>query len=32
MLRFDPNLRWLFTELPMPDRDVAAAQAGFQES
>ncbi|MBC5768056.1 hydroxypyruvate isomerase family protein [Ramlibacter albus] len=29
MLRFDPNLRWLFTELPMWDRYTAAAQAGF---
>lgn len=30
MLRFDPNLRWLFTELPMLDRYEAAARAGFQ--
>jgi 2-dehydrotetronate isomerase len=30
MLRFDPNLRWLFTELPMPDRYAAAAAAGFR--
>lgn len=30
MLRFDPNLRWLFTELPMLDRYDAAAAAGFQ--
>lgn len=29
MLRFDPNLRWLFTELPMWDRYAAAAKAGF---
>lgn len=29
MLRFDPNLRWLFTELPMWERYSAAAQAGF---
>ena len=29
MLRFDPNLRWLFTELPMPERYAAAARAGF---
>jgi hydroxypyruvate isomerase len=29
MLRFDPNLRWLFTELPMWDRYAAAARAGF---
>jgi hydroxypyruvate isomerase len=29
MLRFDPNLRWLFTEVPMWDRYTAAAQAGF---
>lgn len=29
MLRFDPNLRWLFTELPMWDRYAAAASAGF---
>lgn len=29
MLRFDPNLRWLFTEMPMWDRYAAAAQAGF---
>ena len=30
MLRFDPNLRWLFTELPMDERYAAAAKAGFQ--
>ena len=30
MLRFDPNLRWLFTEVPMLDRYEAAAAAGFQ--
>lgn len=30
MLRFDPNLRWLFTELPMLERYEAAAKAGFQ--
>jgi hydroxypyruvate isomerase len=31
MLRFDPNLRWLFTEVPdMLDRFAAAARAGFQ--
>jgi len=30
MLRFDPNLRWLFTELPMSQRYEAAAKAGFQ--
>lgn len=30
MLRFDPNLRWLFTEVPMPDRYAAAAAAGFR--
>jgi 2-dehydrotetronate isomerase len=30
MLRFDPNLRWLFTELPMLDRYAAAARAGFR--
>ena len=30
MLRFDPNLRWLFTELPMRDRYEAAARAGFR--
>jgi len=29
MLRFDANLRWLFTELPMIDRYEAAASAGF---
>lgn len=29
MLRFDPNLRWLFTEHPMRDRYAAAALAGF---
>lgn len=30
MLRFDPNLRWLFTELPMAERYAAAAKAGFK--
>lgn len=30
MLKFDPNLRWLFTELPMIDRYAAAARAGFR--
>jgi hydroxypyruvate isomerase len=30
MLRFDPNLRWLFTELPMQERYAAAARAGFR--
>lgn len=30
MLRFDPNLRWLFTEVPMADRYGAAAAAGFK--
>ena len=30
MLRFDPNLRWLFTELPMAERYAAAARAGFK--
>ena len=30
MLRFDPNLRWLFTELPMSVRYAAAAAAGFR--
>ncbi|VTU33013.1 Putative hydroxypyruvate isomerase YgbM [Variovorax sp. PBL-H6] len=30
MLRFDPNLRWLFTELPMLERYEAAAVAGFR--
>lgn len=30
MLRFDPNLRWLFTEVPMLERYAAAAQAGFK--
>ena len=30
MLKFDPNLRWLFTELPMWERYAAAAQAGFR--
>ena len=30
MLRFDPNLRWLFTELPMIERYAAAAAAGFK--
>ncbi len=30
MLRFDPNLRWVFTEVPMSDRYAAAAAAGFR--
>lgn len=30
MLRFDPNLRWMFTELPMLERYGAAARAGFK--
>jgi len=30
MLRFNPNLRWLFTEFPMLDRYEAAAKAGFR--
>ncbi|MES2384312.1 MAG: TIM barrel protein [Pseudomonadota bacterium] len=30
MLKFDPNLRWLFTEVPMLERYAAAAAAGFQ--
>ena len=30
MLRFDANLRWLFTELPMLERYAAAAAAGFR--
>jgi len=30
MLRFDPNLRWLFTDLPMLERYQAAAEAGFK--
>jgi len=30
MLRFNPNLRWLFTELPMEDRYAAAAGVGFK--
>ncbi|MDT4822274.1 hydroxypyruvate isomerase family protein [Achromobacter agilis] len=30
MLRFDPNLRWMFTELPMLQRYGAAARAGFK--
>lgn len=30
MLKFDPNLRWLFTEIPMLERYAAAARAGFQ--
>lgn len=30
MLRFDPNLRWLYPELPMLDRYAAAARAGFR--
>lgn len=29
MPRFSPNLRWLFTELPLPERFEAAARAGF---
>lgn len=28
-LKFDANLRWLFTELPLEDRIQAAAEAGF---
>jgi hydroxypyruvate isomerase len=30
MLKFDPNLRWLFTEVPMLERYEAAARAGFK--
>jgi len=30
MLRFDANLRWVFTEVPMLDRYEAAARAGFK--
>ncbi|WP_399697690.1 hydroxypyruvate isomerase family protein [Xenophilus sp.] len=30
MIRFDPNLRWLFTEYPMLERYEAAAKAGFK--
>lgn len=30
MLRFDPNLRWLFTEVPMLERYESAAKAGFK--
>ena len=30
MLRFDANLRWLFTEVPMLERYEAAAKAGFK--
>ena len=30
MLKFDANLRWLFTEVPMNDRYAAAAAAGFR--
>jgi 2-dehydrotetronate isomerase len=30
MLKFDPNLRWLFTEVPMAERYAAAARAGFK--
>lgn len=30
MLKFDPNLRWLFTEVPMLERYKAAADAGFK--
>jgi len=30
LLKFDPNLRWLFTEVPMLDRYEAAAKAGFK--
>ncbi|ANN78028.1 hydroxypyruvate isomerase family protein [Bordetella flabilis] len=30
MLRFDPNLRWMYTEIPMLERYRAAARAGFQ--
>jgi len=30
MIRLDPNLRWLYTELPMAERAAAAAADGFQ--
>ena len=30
MLKFDPNLRWLFTEYPMLERYEAAAKSGFK--
>jgi hydroxypyruvate isomerase len=30
MLRFDANLRWMFTEVPMLERYQAAADAGFK--
>ncbi|WP_442595049.1 hydroxypyruvate isomerase family protein [Parapusillimonas sp. JC17] len=30
MLKFDPNLRWMFTEVPMLERYKAAAKAGFK--
>ncbi len=30
MIRFDPNLRWMFTEIPMEQRYAAAAKAGFK--
>jgi hydroxypyruvate isomerase len=30
MLRFDPNLRWLFQELPMIERYAAASRLGFR--
>lgn len=30
MLRLDPNLRWLYTELPMAQRAAAAAADGFR--
>lgn len=30
MLRLDPNLRWLFTEIPLEKRFAAAAAAGFR--
>ncbi|SEK16135.1 MULTISPECIES: hydroxypyruvate isomerase family protein [unclassified Variovorax] len=30
MIRLDPNLRWLYTELPMSERAAAAAADGFR--
>ena len=30
MIRLDPNLRWLYTELPIADRAAAAAVDGFR--
>lgn len=30
MIRLDPNLRWLYTELPMAERAAAAAADGFR--